>query len=465
MELYTETDINVFKTNIGDVLTKIENLVLEEYAPTKAEMIQVQQIILDFIKKKKRIMYGGTALHLAIIEKNISGSFYKSDELFLHDLDIYSPDPIHDIVNICNILHKKKYKQVYAREAIHNESYSITVHQKTYCDISYVPNNIFNKLPYMTINGFMIAHPYFMTIDYLKIFIDPILAANFRWEKAFERYYALQKYYPLPHSTTIIELDLFGPKMTKYIYEKLSKWCENNNTIIVTGFMAYNLYYKISQIQKPYITSLEIPYIECISIDYINDVLKIINLLMEIDKTKVSIIEYYPFFTFTNFRTDILFDGRTVIRIYENLSNLCTPYILHNNIIYGTFQFNLRMCICNAIISRVFVGGKMESVYYAISSHLIQMRKYYLDNTNQTFFSETVFKDFVYKCIGFTQNARIDKEEEFAKSKRIAFKYNPQNPNVDYSRWDFVNSSGQPIKNNKNYKIKFDANTKDIHVA
>lgn len=90
------------------------------------------------------------------------------------------------------------------------------------------------------------------------------------------------------------------------------------------------------------------------------------------------------------------------------------------------------------------------------------MRKYYFDGTDRTMFSDTIFKDFTYECIGFTQNDKIDKDDEFKKKKRIVFKYTPGESSIDISKWIFPNSSGNKIHNAKNYRIQMDGT--DIHV-
>ena len=141
MDLYNEYDLQVFTQNIGNVIKKLDDIVANNYVPTNKERKDVQKIILNFAKDKKRKMYGGYGLHLAIISKNKTGSFYKDEELFLKDLDLYSPYPIKDLVELSNILHEHGYQNIYAREAIHKETYTLEVNKVAYCDFSYVPKN------------------------------------------------------------------------------------------------------------------------------------------------------------------------------------------------------------------------------------------------------------------------------------------------------------------------------------
>lgn len=456
MELYSPRDLELFNTHIDDVIQKINDIVLTNYAPTKKEVTEIQKIILQFAKQKKRKLYGGYGLHLAIIDRDKFGSFYKEDELYSKDLDLYSPDPLNDIIELSNLITEKGYKNVYAREALHSETYSLEVNKHTYCDFSYVPKNVYNKIPYIEVNGYIVTYPYFLEIDYLKMFIDPILS-SYRWTKSFERLYLLQKYYPIKYSKKQLAFESIIPKN---IYDNIDKFIKNNKTIAVTGTYVYNMYVKMSKIKKSYINEIKIPYFELISMDYENDVKKIIDV---IGKSDINIVEYYPFFTFTNFHTDILYKNALVARVYNNLHNLCFSCVSHDNVNIGSFHFNLRMCLVNAIYERVNENRNSENMFYDMASHMIQMRKEYFDSNDKNIFSETIFKDFGHKCIGFTQNDKIDHDEMYKKKPRVVFKYTPNVTKIDISKWRFTNSSGNQIHNPKNYKIKFDDH--DYHVS
>lgn len=202
-----------------------------------------------------------------------------------------------------------------------------------------------------------------------------------------------------------------------------------------------------------------------VSVDYENDVVKIIDLLKP--NHKITITEKYPFFILTNFSTEIFADGVLVAKVYKNLHNLCFTHLQYKDILIGTFHFNLRMCLINAIQARVNEDKETENLFYSMASHFIQMRRYYFDGTDVNYFNDTIFKDFSINCIGFTQSDKIDKADEFkknAKEKKIViFKYDPdQKDKVDLSKWVFDNSSGNPINNPKNYKIQM--KDEDLHM-
>lgn len=460
MELYNQNDLDLFSKHIEPIVKKIDEYVLKHLDPTQDERLKVSEIIIDYVKQKKRKIYGGYAVNLVIKDKNPSDAFYTNTEF--HDIDFYSPDPLRDLVDLCNTLHEKNITFVHGQEALHKETYSIMVKGLLYCDISYVPKILYNHIPFLQIDGFTVTHPNFMKIDYMRMFTDPILS-HFRWnDKYFKRYFLLQKYYPIQHSTRSLAL---YEKMDSDIYDNIVKFITNNKTLIALGFYVYNIYEKESKNEKKYIKQLPIPYFEFISIDYENDVKKIVQFLSENTKQKINIIEYYPFFQFTGFRTDILCNDKIIAKIYHH-TNICTPYVEYDNKLIGSFHLNYKMCLVNAMHARTNENKDEEKMYYNMASHLLQMRQSYFDKKNETYFDNNIFKDFISNCIGFTQDIKIEKQLEIKKlkeeKKKLVFKYSPEDKKkLDVSEWKFSNSSGNKINNIKNYKIKFDKD--DFH--
>ena len=96
------------------------------------------------------------------------------------------------MITICNMLHDNGHKYIEGRPTQHSETYTIHVNlgQQPFCDIAYVPKIIYSKIPSISIGSLEFVHPAFITIDYLRIFTDPLMS-YFRLEKAFYRFYLL----------------------------------------------------------------------------------------------------------------------------------------------------------------------------------------------------------------------------------------------------------------------------------
>ena len=176
-----------FDDNFPNIMKEIEYRKLHELEPTIDEISKVQKIVSNFIKKKKRKVYGGFALNLLLSNKNPDYAIY--DENDTPDIEFYSPKPLDDLIELCDLLHEEGYKYVMGQEAHHKETYSIFVNYQLYCDISYMSSNIYNKVRYIQIDGYNLIHPWSLTgsISRLSFFLIMLFsniffsAIPFKW--------------------------------------------------------------------------------------------------------------------------------------------------------------------------------------------------------------------------------------------------------------------------------------------
>ena len=124
MEIYNKKDLDTFDKNIKDIVKNAKLQSLKNSETSKKEIDKVSNIILDYVKKKKRKIYGGYALNEIIRNKNKEDIFY-DDDTELADIDIYSNNPIEDIFNVCDLLADKGYKRIVGEEAVHEGTYKI----------------------------------------------------------------------------------------------------------------------------------------------------------------------------------------------------------------------------------------------------------------------------------------------------------------------------------------------------
>ncbi len=200
--MFSNVDSSLLKANIERINDQIKLKQNDIYKPTLQERLKIHNIILDFIKKNKRKVYGGYAVNQLLVSKGCE-PIYKDYEV--PDIDFYSIDPNSDVINLCNILFDSGYTRVSAREAKHQNTYSIFVNFDLYCDITYMPSNIYKKIPYITIENIIYVNPNFMIIDYLRMITDP-LNSYWRIEKSFSRLIKLFEFFPLPRFNKEIEI-------------------------------------------------------------------------------------------------------------------------------------------------------------------------------------------------------------------------------------------------------------------
>lgn len=469
MALYFDTDYDILLKNADNIKDKWKKTLLEKSEPSIENVYKVHNIILNYCKEKKRKLYGGLALHMLLCDKDKTKGLYAKDQVPPPDIDIYTPEPIEDMFYVTNMLHKEGYKYVRGEEALHGETYKIFYYKVNICDFSYVPKNVYNRIPFIAIDGINCVHPNFMTIDYLRMLSNPISSYWRFFEeanlKAFKRLLNLQKEYPLP----VIKDDLVSPKPNKNpkVYELIYNFLLNRKSTVIIGFYAYN-YFAMTADKK----TVDIPFYEFISINYKEDGKEIIELLQKEFSDKITFKEFYPFFQFTDYNIEIYMDNELVCHIYDH-NKVCMPYQdqkahkfigstvskINGSIRLGTFTLVLLYTLISAQRARTLENNEQEKFYYHMASKLIQIKNDYFEKNNKNFLDNTIFQHFVIDCIGEELTTekinRLKIEKRKKQGMPAILRYVPQDkfregPN---NKFIFLNTSGNEINNPNNLKI------------
>jgi hypothetical protein len=457
MSLYNESDLDLLASK-WDRIKELSEQRRAEYGliPSVAEKKKIHDIIVSYIKEKNRKVYGGYALNL-LLKFAKAEPLYKDDDLYNHDIDMYSPDPITDLKIICNNLYKAGCKYIHCAEALHKETYTIKVDSLVYCDISYVPRNIFNKMPFVKVDGINAIGSDFMTIDYLRMMTDP-MTSYWRIDndiKAFKRFYLLQIYFPFRDPEKKYDINLAKltlPVNSIDVLENVQKFMLSKKTIIPIGFYAYNYFLKESK-NKSY-GLVKVPYYEMISTNYIEDAEKLINELKKNFKSEITYEEYYPFFQFTGYNTRIYHNKTLIATIYSN-NHKAIPYLKVDGSKMGTFQVVLMYNLINFMYARVNEDNKNKNIIHTIISNLYDIRNYYLDSKEKKILDDTPFREFVLDVIGDTNTLQRERQIEIDRRRKnkepISFSYVPNDETsiqpVEQTTYRFANSSGNIITN------------------
>jgi hypothetical protein len=477
MSLYKRSDVDLLGQNFDSIMETITKKKLELFEPTGDEKNKVMKTILTYIKQYKRKIYGGFALNALIVDRDPTDAIYKDYDT--PDVDFYSPEPIQDLIKLCNILQDAGFKYVNGKEAMHKETYSIYVNYALYCDISYVPRNIYNKMPFKEIKGIFYIHPNFMTIDYLRMMTDPLIS-YWRIDKAFKRFYLLQKHYPLPHNENPIEISGSNDKID-YALDTVYEFVKSKKNCIVIGFYAYNYYLNESGILSTKSKANEkfalqtTPYYEIISSNYRDDARDLIDALkLKFPSGGIKHVENYPFFQFTGFNVTIYLEDEILAVVYHN-NGKCLPFFNVNAVKYvdgkavkdtgtitvGTFSLTILYALITIMKARVDENTDIRNLYTTLISHLIEARNFFFTKEKKTIFDKTPFREFVIECIGETMMPEREKrliiEHRKKKNQRYIYNYDPSSEKREpAANFVFANSSGNPIRKDRNLKLSDD---------
>tara|TARA_Y100000591_G_C21850418_1_gene711340 strand:- start:1730 stop:3121 length:1392 start_codon:yes stop_codon:yes gene_type:complete len=159
--------------------------------PTIKEIIN---IVETFLKRKKLVCYGGTAINNILPEQD---KFYNKN-LEIPDYDFFSPNALKDAKELADIYYKAGYEEVEAKSGIHGGTFKVFVNYIPVADITFLNSNIYKNLFKESIK---INNIYYCPPNYLRMSMYLELSRPegdiTRWEKILKRLILLNKNYPL----------------------------------------------------------------------------------------------------------------------------------------------------------------------------------------------------------------------------------------------------------------------------
>ncbi len=475
IRLYKNSDLELVDNNLDEVIDKIEVTRKQEYprpsdkieatadsatpvlfpVPSDEDINAIVSITLDFVKRKKRKIYGGYAQNNVIKALNANDAFY--DNPVIPDIDVYSPTPIEDLIELCNILHDQGYTDVIGKEAQHKETYKIFTRKYNAIDLSYAPTQIYNSIPYVEIDDIRYVHPGFSMIDLYKMMTEPLFS-SWRWKKTFPRLYLLQKHYPLKEIHNNLTAYKHTSNMSKAV-DVIEQFVLNNENVYLFGDIAYN--YFANKVTHKHITPVNVNVYNIISTNYKSDVFDILG-KFKTANVNITYEEYYPFWTFVGYGVEISYNGEVILKMYNNLTK-CTPiikidhtYLKHTGYLQiGSFDFTMLMEMIMVFRQRVLRNKNKHDYHGKIITNLTHAREIYLKQHKLTLLDDSPFKSFCSDCIGVASDPKTEALKNKKKRKennKMTFMYKPVREVK--TKWIFANTSGNKISNPKNLKLK-----------
>lgn len=462
---YREEDYSAIQDNLDIIVensVKQQHLILD---PTEEEYKYIKSVIIDYIIKNKRIVYGGSAYH-AIIEEykkknkidNV-GRIYKDYEYY--DIEFYSPNPIDDLLKICDILHSKNIKYVMGRQAQHEETYTVFANFYQYCDISFMEKIIYDNIPITIIDKISYTAPIFMLVDILRLFNDP-LTSYFRLEKTFKRAKLLLKYSDLSikaKAIVLVEQDKQYKNMINYFMKEIIKL----KNIVFIGDLCYLIY------MMEEFNSNKLEKLEFYSRNLKKDILVIIDIIskycssMKVSKEYFKINKFYKFFQFWDSKIIVYYKNKPLLILFGN-NHRCIPiktklikfnekdnieinigsFIVNINYFLISYHYyNIHQDIDDSYIS-------LSNKYFNMIGNLLEKRNEYLKKNAKTVIDPTIYEEFIISCLGKTMEFTRDYlmkmySKKKSKKGRLLFTYDPDDNSIDYNEiksYKHSNSTG-----------------------
>lgn len=186
---FSECELTILRSAVDDADTRRNKKIVN--SPEVQRMIK---LVEDFLRKKKLICYGGTAIN-ALLPKH--AQFYNKDT-DLADYDFFSPNPVEDAKALSNIFCKNGFEEVEAKSGQHHGTYKVFVNFIGMADITFLHKDVYNALKKEAkrVDGIYYCPPNYLRMSMYLELSRPEGDVS-RWEKVLKRLGLLNKYHPL----------------------------------------------------------------------------------------------------------------------------------------------------------------------------------------------------------------------------------------------------------------------------
>jgi hypothetical protein len=166
----------------------------EQQFAQSPDVKHIIQIVEDFIRSKKLICYGGTAINNILPEND---RFYMKG-VEIPDYDFFSLNALSDAKELADIYSKDGYTDVEAKAGVHYGTYKVFVNYIPVADVTDCNEVIYKKISAeaIVLDGIMYAPPNMLRMNMYLELSRPAGDIS-RWEKVFKRLALLNKHYPI----------------------------------------------------------------------------------------------------------------------------------------------------------------------------------------------------------------------------------------------------------------------------
>ena len=407
------------------------------------EIKRMIEIVENFIRHKKLIVYGGTAIN-NILPK--SDQFYNKD-VELSDYDFFSTDALGDAKELADIYVKEGFLEVEAKSGQHHGTYKVFVNFLGMADITYVHKDIYTALKNdcVKVNGILYAPPNFLRMSMYLELSRPAGDVG-RWEKVLKRLTLLNKNYPLK-GTHCSDMDFQRDLVTKNDQEKIYKTLRDSfiqQGVVFFGSYAISLYsqYMPKSLRK----QLErVPDFDVLS-EEPDKTANILKERLEDDGFKnIKIVEKQAIGDIIAPHYQILVGKDTIAFIYK-------PIACHSYNIINIDGHPLKIATIDTMLSFYLAFLYTDRPYYnQFLDRILCMSKFLFDVQQKNRLKQTgLLKRFSITCYGHQESVEELRSIKSDKYKELKINKNKK----EFEEW-FLNYKPDVLRENKELnKIK-----------
>ena len=413
---------------------------------TNSEVLRMISILETFLKRKRCICYGGTAIN-NILPKQ--AQFYDKD-IEIPDYDFYSPNPLDDAKELADIYADEGFLEVEAKAGVHHGTYKVYVNFIAIADITLLHPTLFNSIEKdsIKVNGIMYCPPNFLRMNMFIELSRPNGDVS-RWEKVLKRLILLNKHYPL--------------KVEKCQQVEFQRKMENNSNdaeklyftirdkfvdeqVVFLGGYATRLFSRYSPNKENHIVK-KIPDFDVIYDDPEKLGLILVEQLHTMGFSKAKAILHEAIDEIIPLHVEIRIGKETMAFIYE-------PVACHSYNKIKIKDNEIRIATIDTMLNFYLAFYYSDKPYYPRDRILCMANFLFNMEKNNRLEQKGLLKRFSIDCYGHQPTMEEIRSKKLDKFKELKDKRGT----LEYDTWflKYVYSDGkfQGNKNNKNNKTK-----------
>jgi hypothetical protein len=412
------------------------------------EVKKIIKIVEDFLKKKKLVAYGGTAINSIL---PLEDQFYNKDTE-IPDYDFFSPNAYQDAKDLADIYYTMGFQEVEAKNGVHEGTYKVFVNFIPVADITYIDNTIFQLIRKEAIckEGILYAPPNFLRMSMYLELSRPAGDVS-RWEKVLKRIILLNKHFPL-NAKNCWKID-FQRKMENKnnvdtIYNVIKNTFIKEKVIFFGGF-AISLYsrYMPNSLKHKFKKN---PDFDVLSIEPLKTAESVKIALNNIGIKNVSILKREKIGDIISLHYEVKVEKDTVAFIYEPLA--CHSY----NVVKINNQ-SIKIATIDTMLSFYLAFLYSNKDYYNVERILCMSQYLFKVQQQNRLEQKGLLKRFSVDCYGHQETLK----EMRAKKNKLFLSLKNKKNTKEYEM-HFMRYRPEEKSVNKNYTKSL---TKSTHLS
>jgi hypothetical protein len=403
---FEECELTILRTAVD----KAEQIQGSKSANSE-EIKKMILIVESFIRRKKLICYGGTAINNILPKQS---QFYDKD-IEIPDYDFFSANALADTKELCDIFAKEGFEETEGKSGQHHGTYKVFVNFIPIADITLIPKELFTSL---TEEAIRVAGILYAPANYLRMSMYLELSRPdgdiSRWEKVLKRMSLLNHYYPL-HATHCNEVDfqriMDDPTQMHEIYDNVKQSLIDQGVVFFGGYaltqysryMPKEFQHKINDIPD-FDVFTETPQL-------VSQIVK--ERLEDIGIKNVKVIKHEPVGEIVAVNYEVRVGKDMICFIYE-------PLACHSYNIIQEKGYKLKIATIDTIMSFYLAFIYIKRPYYSVD-RLLCMAAFLFDVQQRNRLEQKgLLKRFSIECVGHQETMeemRANKSEKYKELK------------------------------------------------